>query len=127
MNCSICGRCLTDPDSIKREIGPICYSGLKKEQQSSYHNPSEIILTPDMGGEIETFIKETRGKEYRCLGLSGDHIETVRVWYGYPHDGGIQDKNGKKWWANTKCSKSNYEMSWWKVQKNAVIIELEVY
>lgn len=78
--------------------------------------PGEIILTTDMGGEIGKLIGETALKRYECLGLPTGHFEIVGAWYGYPHDGGIPDKDGKKWWAYQKCTQSNYEMSYRKVK-----------
>ena len=78
--------------------------------------PGEIILTTDMGGEVEKLIMETSMKRYECLGLPTGHFELVGAWHGYPHDGGIPDKDGKNWWAYQKCTHSNYEMSYWKVK-----------
>ena len=78
--------------------------------------PGEIVLTTDMGGEIGKLIGETALKRYECLGLPTGHFEIVGAWYGYPHDGGIPDKDGKRWWAYQKCTHSNYEMSYWKVK-----------
>lgn len=118
MKCAICGRKLTDPLSVKREIGPVCFADLKGKQSGKeiHINPGERVLTSDMGGEIESLIRSTSLKTYRCLGLPSDHIEIVGAWFGYPHGGGLSDSSGKKWWAYQKCSQSSYEMSWRKVQ-----------
>ena len=78
--------------------------------------PGETVLTTDMGGEVEKLIMETSLKRYECLGLPSGHTEIVGAWYGYPQDGGIPEKDGKKWWAYQKCTHSNYEMSYWKVK-----------
>ena len=117
MNCSICGREITTSVSVKRGIGPFCYAKLKREEKRQRPLPGEIVLTTDMGGEIEELIKETALKSYECLGLPTGHIEVVGPWHAYPHDGGLSDKDGKKWWPYQKCSQSSYEMSYWKVKQ----------
>ena len=33
VKCSVCGKLLTDPDSIKRGIGPVCYDNIVKDRQ----------------------------------------------------------------------------------------------
>lgn len=77
----------------------------------------EITLTEDMGGEIAELIRSSAGKVYYCLGLPVGHTETVGTWYAYPHEGGLADKDGRRWWAYQKCTHSNYEMAYWKIQR----------
>ena len=117
MRCINCGRELTDPESIRREIGPVCLSHVKREGKKQELLPDERILTADMGGEIADLIAGTSGKSFQCIGGSSGHVENVGTWYGYPHSGGIADSAGKKWWAYQKCTISNYETAWWKVEK----------
>ena len=117
MKCVQCGRELTDPESIRREIGPVRLSHIKREERKQEVLPEERILTADMGGEIADLIAGTSGKSFQCIGGSSDHIEIVGTWYGYPHSGGIADSTGKRWWAYQKCTVSNYETAWWKVEK----------
>ena len=96
MNCSICGKEITTSISVRRGIGPLCYEKLKREEKRGNSLPGEIVLTTDMGGEIEELIKETALKSYYCLGLPKDHLEIVGAWHGYPHDGGLLDKEERK-------------------------------
>ena len=117
MRCINCGRELTDPESIRREIGPVCLSHVKREGKKQELLPEERILTADMGGEIADLIAGTSEKSFQCIGGSSEHMENVGTWYGYPHSGGIADSAGKKWWAYQKCTISNYETAWWKVEK----------
>ena len=117
MRCINCGRELTDPESIRREIGPVCLSHVKREGKKQELLPDERILTADMGGEIADLIAGTSGKSFECIGGSSGHVENVGTWYGYPHSGGIADSTGRKWWAYQKCTVSNYETAWWKVEK----------
>lgn len=116
MKCLQCGRELHDPESVRREIGPVCFSRLKREEKRQELLPGEVILTADMGGEIADLIRSTSGKSFECIGGSSGHVEVVVTWYGYPHSGGIIDSKGKKWWAYQKCTRSNYETAWWKVE-----------
>ena len=116
MRCINCGRELTDPESVVRGIGPVCLSHITREEKKQDRLPDEIILTADMGGEIEDFIWRTSGKSFECIGGSSGHVEVVGTWYGYPHSGGISDSTGRKWWAYQKCSQSSYETAWWKVE-----------
>jgi hypothetical protein len=115
MKCIECGKKITTTVSTKRGIGPVCYSKLKREQKRQKLLPFERILTTEMGGEIEQLIRETYQKRYECLGGHSGHFEIVGAWYGYPHEGGLSDKDGRRWWPYQKCSQSNYEMSYWKV------------
>ena len=117
MKCINCGRELTDPESIKRKIGPVCLSHIKREERRQKLLRDERILTADMGGEIADLIAGTSGKSFQCIGGSSGHVENVGTWYGCPHSGGIADSAGKKWWAYQKCTVSNYETAWWKVEK----------
>ena len=117
MRCINCGRELSDPESVRREIGPVCLSHVKREGKKQELLSEERILTADMGGEIADLIAGTSGKSFECIGGSSGHVENVGTWYGYPHSGGIADSAGKKWWTYQKCTISNYETAWWKVEK----------
>lgn len=74
-------------------------------------DPDEKILTEEDGGEVGKFIKKYKNKKYMCLGHSKNNIHTVNTFYGYPHDGGLSDKNGKKWWVFVYCPKNRYQTS----------------
>ena len=117
MKCINCGRELTDPESVRREIGPVCLSHVKSEERKQKILPEERILTPDMGGEIADLMYRTSGKSFICIGGYSEHEEHVGAWYGYPHSGGLADSSGRRWWAYQKCTMSNYEIAWWKVEK----------
>ena len=121
MKCINCGRELTDPESIKRKIGPVCLSHIKREERRQKLLRDERILTADMGGEIADLIAGTSGKSFQCIGGSSGHVENVGTWYGYPHSGGIADSTGQKWWAYQKCTVSNYETAWWKVERRIAV------
>lgn len=75
----------------------------------------EYEMTEYMGGKIEELILRLKGKEFICIGRSDGHHETVGSWFGYEHGSGLPDRNGKKWWIYQKCTKSDYDIAWWKV------------
>ena len=72
----------------------------------------ERTVTERMGGEIEQTITSMKGKKFTC---SCKQKITVNGWLGYPHDGGLTDKEGKKWWIYVECPKCEYDWSWHKV------------
>lgn len=121
MRCINCGRELTDPESVRRGIGPVCLSRVKSEERKQKLLPEERILTADMGGEIADLIAGTSGKSFQCIGGSSEHVENVGTWYGYPHSGGIADSTGQKWWDYQKYTISNYETAWWKVERRIAV------
>jgi hypothetical protein len=74
----------------------------------------ERTITERMGGEIEQKIKELKGKTFTCS-LNCKQKITVGAWLGYPHEGGLADKDGKKWWIYVECPKCSYDWSWHKI------------
>ena len=69
-------------------------------------DPNERLMTEDMGGEIAQFIKEAKGKEFDCFGVhkrQEDSIHVASEFWGYPHDGGLEDASGNKWWVFIYC------------------------
>ena len=83
----------------------------------------EHAMTPDgdlladekMGGEIGETIKNLRGKQFPCT-CHHEHLIKLETFTAYPHEGGLADKDGKKWWLYVTCPLCNYDWSWWKVQ-----------
>ena len=112
----------TDFASIWKEIVPVDFLHLNSGMVSQNMLPSEIVLTEEMGGEIADLIRNARNKAYSCIGASSEHYEVVGTWYGYPHPGGLVDKNGMKWWTYQKCTMSNYKTAWWKILRMATRI-----
>ena len=56
-----------------------------------------------MGGEGEKFINEVHGKEVSCYMGGKDHAVVLDSFEAYPHEGGLKDKNGKRWWVYFRC------------------------
>ena len=84
---------------------------------NDYLNPDEVVLNEGMGGEIADLISRTKGRTFSCIGASFGHFEQVGTWYGYPHQRGLPDAEGMKWWPYQKCTESTYETAWWKVEQ----------
>jgi len=71
--CAICGRELTDPDSVKRGIGPVCAENLKKrieEAKEKNHTLDTFCKGPktkhEQGREIKVRIKEFDDLKLPC-------------------------------------------------------------
>ncbi len=72
----------------------------------------ERIITIAMGGEIDKTLTPLLGEKYQCV--CGKSIEIGNM-YGYPHEGGLKDGEGKKWWVYHECPLCNHQMSVWKI------------
>lgn len=75
----------------------------KKEREKLF---GEKLMTEDIGGKVADFLKASTGVEYYCLGSHSnpeEAIHTAREFYGYPHEGGISDAKGQKWWVFVYC------------------------
>lgn len=84
--------------------------------------PGEIIATEKMGGELGKTIKELKGHVIDCLGVCRKRYK-ITEFRAYPHDGGLADKTGKRWWLYSHCHVKlrsgymcNYDMSWHKIE-----------
>ena len=102
-----------------------------------YANSDEEILTDVFGGDCATILHNYDGVEFACGGVCRQNIK-IRLPFieldkpvthlyenryrlapivGYPHDGGIKDENGHKWWLYVHCPAQNcgYDTAIWKV------------
>lgn len=81
----------------------------------------EREMTEDMGGEVAAFVKRVYGKKVRCHGICFKETVATDI-RGYPHDGGLKDGNGNKWWVYVHCENPvkkrtcNYDTSFGKVR-----------
>lgn len=61
-------------------------------------------MTEEMGGEVGEAVRKLKEmKKIKCHGICFKETSTRDV-RGYPHDGGIPDKNGDKWWVYVHCN-----------------------
>ena len=67
--CARCGRPLTDPISIERGLGPVCFG--RCQVDASYFNPSQLTLFPLDASEAQV--------RQDSPGLTFYHIEEVSL------------------------------------------------
>lgn len=75
-----------------------------------------LRITESMGGEIADALRELRGVYFECF---GHEIEASGPFYGYPHNRGVPDENGNKYWVFLECPECGYHWSWHKIPFNA--------
>lgn len=88
----------TNQETTKTENRVIRMEGLR--------NPT-ITATEDMGGEIAEFLKKHTGKTIRCFGFCKKE-RVMDEFMSYEHSGGMEDKDGKKWWIYFECPECQY-------------------
>jgi len=72
-------------------------------------------LTEEMGGELAQTIKALLGKKFWCNNSKCNCEMSLHSFHGYPHDGGLADQDGKKWWLFFTCN-CGYKWSWSKLE-----------
>jgi len=77
--------------------------------------------TQEMGGEVARIIDFLKGKPFYCD--CGVVLKVEDVVDGYTHDGGYDDKDGKKWWLSLHCAKCTYDWALWKVVQRVRIFQ----
>lgn len=86
---------------------------------------NEVQMTENMGGEVGRIVAEIRkAVSISCHGICFDETATNDI-RGYPHEGGIADSSGKRWWVYVHCSNPvkragkratcDYDTSWGKI------------
>lgn len=87
-----------------------------KESYARTHDPNDKPMTMEMGGEIAAFLASMKGLTMECWCKN----ELICAGFmGYPHDAGLADATGQKWWVFLNCEKCNYDWSFWKVENRA--------
>ena len=86
----------------------------------------EREMTEVMGGGVGDEVKRIKDKGViPCHGICFADAATDDI-RGYPHDGGLEDKDTNKWWVyvhcinpvkrNGKTEDCNYDTSWGKIR-----------
>lgn len=98
------------------------YHGIKRQvlADSAHGKP----IGASMGGELGQAIKELSRKDFQCLGICRKSIKAIG-WLGEEHEGGLADKDGKKWWLWISCDNCGYETAWWKIPNRIKALEIE--
>jgi hypothetical protein len=63
------------------------------------------------GGEVAEIIERYDGSVFACHCDNYIHLNE-NSFRGYPHEGGVPDKNGKTWWLYVRCGRCGYDMAW---------------
>lgn len=122
INCRICGRPLTDPDSVKRRIGPVCWKKLQAEKRKNdqiWKDAQERYSGPPRDGEIDLFdiSAQIRDKEPACI--CGAVLDPGNLDHYGPHEGGDLVKGFlHKQWIFIHCDKCGYDMALWKIRRD---------
>lgn len=74
--------------------------------------PLTRTISERIGGGIESTIRSLKGRKFTC---SCKKTITINTWLGYPHEGGLTDASGNKWWIFVECPHCKNEWSWWKI------------
>lgn len=89
------------------------YHAISK-QKGLYGESMDKDMTIDMGGEVKEFIEKYEDKTIRCFGVCRKERK-MDVFLGYEHDGGLADKEGRRWWVFFQCPKCRYGHSFAKM------------
>lgn len=99
-----------------------CKGALHNIKSTEGKGSNEKLLSFNDGGEIESFIREVTAI---CFNCSCGRPIVVRDIFGYPHEMGLMDKEGKKWWVFIECENCNYNWNWQKILKKKELIRLK--
>ena len=78
----------------------------------------EIVASKDMGGSVANYLEQYEGEEYECRGC---HYESyVRTLVAYPHDNGLADRDGNRWWLYVECPRCGHGISYGKLKNDLV-------
>lgn len=68
----------------------------------------------NMGGDLGKAIESMTGKSFECS--CRRTIPLGSNFLAYPHEGGLADAEGNKWWLYVSCPWCDYDWSWWKIE-----------
>ena len=81
---------------------------------------ADRFATIDMGGELGETLSKLEGKEFDCdcawRKNRESSVSTLMAFECYPHDGGLADDEGHKWWLYWTCPICGYQWSWHKIE-----------
>lgn len=70
-------------------------------------------VTKDMGGKLLRMANKIAKHKIECRFCHSDVITAKPK--AYPHEDGIEDKDGKGWWLFYYCSNCQHLWAWWKL------------
>lgn len=121
VNCLICGRKLTDPDSVKRGIGPVCWSKIEREDRRERQVKSiwSKACNPDLNPEgLDLIELAHRIEEHKPSCICGATLRGYNIDHYGPHDGGeIVRGYGDPRWVYVHCDRCGYDMAIHKIKR----------
>lgn len=112
--------------NAKKESRCVCSCGGDNHAKYSEEDKmNDKIMDVTMGGEVASFIEKWENKTIRCYGVCRKD-RVMDVFYGYPHDGGLADAQGNKWWVYFKCPTCKYGHSFSKMEFFLRHTEIEI-
>ena len=76
--------------------------------------PGEITL------EDFTHIWGDLAEEFQCTcGYRFNPYINISM---YPHDGGLRDCHGKRWWVYITCPRCHYQWAYWKILRHLKLV-----
>lgn len=86
--------------------------------EQNRQNPNDKTMMLAFGGDVQAFLEKVHGKTMICW--CDLHIQISSFDFaGYPHDNGLADGQGNKWWVYLHCDNCGYDWSFWKVENRA--------
>jgi hypothetical protein len=76
-------------------------------------------MSVQMGGPLAALILRLSGTTFNCICDTPIRV-TETCFDGYPHDGGVADAAGRKWWIWVHCDKCGFDTSAWKIPHRVV-------
>lgn len=108
--CRVCGRALTDPTSVSRGIGPICYGKYNVNGMAQKVDTETQILDASIAKRFLEFMHQVNCRT--CGGTLGSIV------YYYEHSEGVYiEELDKKVWVWVECNKCQHQWSIYKLHK----------
>lgn len=108
-------RCETaNPQGICRCSCGGAYHGIAHKHDQYFGEEQRFIrsINKALGGEVGRTIKILSGVPFTC---TCGRKQILGGFLGYPHAGGLPDKDGNRWWVFYECEKCRYQWAWHKI------------
>lgn len=89
------------------------YHGVDNIQNPQKETVVDRTLNSNIRGEAGMFIAKLRGEKMKCTCNKPFYLNHF---LGYPHDGGLADEDGNRWWIYHECPQCDYQWSFGKIE-----------
>lgn len=97
----------------------------RTHEDEKEHVGQDRSVNEHMGGELGAMITKLKGRKFHCL-CRNNPVITITGFMAYPHDGGLADSEGNKWWMYITCPHCDYDWSFRKIDWRADVYDDEV-